>query len=98
MYKLKEGEKIMIKCFGCGKDLHETALSCPSCGAVTAKKVVKPTQEVSPVMTFFFGCIYFLIKGWPVSALVALILAIVTSGISWVILPFFAEKFVNFFD
>ena len=86
----------MTKCIGCGKEIHETALSCPNCGAV--KEVVKSAKEVSPVMTFFFGCIYFMVKGWYLAALVALILAVVTQGISWLVIPFFAKRFVDFFD
>ena len=88
----------MTECYGCGKSIHESALSCPSCGAVSTKKVVKPIQKISPAMTLFFGCFYFLVKGWPISALAALVLALVTFGWSWLILPLFAEKFVNFFD
>jgi uncharacterized membrane protein YvbJ len=28
----------MVFCSGCGKEIHETALACPSCGAVTTVK------------------------------------------------------------
>ena len=46
-------------------------------------------------MTFLFGCIYLLIKGWYKSAAVALVLAIVTGGLAWLVIPFFAQKFVD---
>jgi len=42
----------MVYCRGCGKQIHETALACPECGApqqasVTAPSVVATAQSVS---------------------------------------------------
>jgi len=41
---------------------------------------------------FFFGCFWFLAKGMVGKAVVFFILAFVTLGISWIIVPAFANK------
>ncbi len=35
----------MIYCRGCGKSIHETAVSCPHCGAVTQPSPSKPSPK-----------------------------------------------------
>jgi len=35
----------MMFCVGCGKPIHETALSCPQCGAATHLTPVKPPSS-----------------------------------------------------
>ncbi len=51
------------------------------------------TEEVhlAFLWTLLFGALYFLVKGVWTHALISLILAIVTSGFSWLIYPFFAR-------
>ncbi len=48
----------MIFCHGCGKELHETAISCPHCGAqqrITAQKKLR-SQSVATLLAAFLGC------------------------------------------
>lgn len=45
--------------------------------------------------TLLFGCIYFAVKGIWTHAVVGLILAFITFGISWLIYPFFADKILD---
>ena len=54
----------MVFCRGCGKEIHETAITCPNCGAPQIISTNQSGQTVSGVMTFFFGFFYFFFKGW----------------------------------
>lgn len=42
-----------------------------------------------------FGFIYFIYKGIWTHAVISLLLAIVTAGVSWIIYPFFASEIVR---
>lgn len=52
-------------------------------------------SEYSFFCTLLFGPLYFLVKGIWIHAIVALILARATDGISWIIYPFFAGAIVR---
>lgn len=46
----------MIYCTACGAQIHETAESCPSCGAVKAEaNVSNHSRVVVALICFFFG-------------------------------------------
>jgi hypothetical protein len=47
------------------------------------------------ILCFLFGPLYFLLKGVWVHALLSLILAIPTVGVSWLLYPFFAHDIVE---
>lgn len=49
----------------------------------------------APLWCLLFGCIYFAVKGIWTHAFAALLLAIVTAGLSWLIYPFFATQIVR---
>lgn len=51
--------------------------------------------EQAWLWTLLFGVVYFAIKGIWTHAIVALLLAGVTFGISWLIYPFFAKQIVR---
>jgi hypothetical protein len=50
---------------------------------------------VSSLWTFFFGCFYFLYKGWFKAAAVAFVISCITGGLAWLVIPFFAKRFVD---
>jgi hypothetical protein len=41
----------MAFCRGCGKEIHETALTCPHCGAVVVKEASPATSSSPPIAT-----------------------------------------------
>jgi TM2 domain-containing membrane protein YozV len=47
----------MVFCRGCGKEIHETALSCPNCGALqnTAMATSTKSQSVAALLAAFLG-------------------------------------------
>lgn len=48
----------MVFCRGCGKEIHETAVSCPQCGAVQYLPLASATDKrILPafLLCFFFG-------------------------------------------
>jgi TM2 domain-containing membrane protein YozV len=45
----------MIFCQGCGKQMHNTARSCPSCGAVSAARKSDKTKWIAALLAFFLG-------------------------------------------
>lgn len=63
-----------------------------------ARQPPVPTQsELAPslVWTLLGGFIYFFVKGWWKAGLAAMLLNFVTGGLSWFVLPFFAQQFVE---
>ncbi len=63
-----------------------------------ARQSPVPTQsELAPslVWTLLGGFIYFFVKGWWKAGLAAMLLNFVTGGLSWFVLPFFAQQFVE---
>lgn len=50
-------------------------------------------EEVSTpwLWTLFFGCFYFAVKGVWTHTVVSFFLAVFTSGLSWLVYPFFAN-------
>lgn len=46
----------------------------------------------APLWCLLFGCIYFAVKGVWTHAVAALLLAILTAGLSWLVYPFFATQ------
>lgn len=53
---------------------------------------VKFNRWVEFITCLVFGTLYFLYRGHYGHALISLILAVLTSGFSWLIYPFFVEK------
>ncbi|HGJ5890459.1 MAG TPA: NINE protein [Arsenophonus apicola] len=55
--KTKESESNMIYCSGCGKAIHETAPTCPNCGAINKNVEVTGTKSrvAAAVLAFFLG-------------------------------------------
>ena len=47
----------MVYCSGCGAEIHETALSCPQCGATTQAHASGQNRTVIAIVCFFFGII-----------------------------------------
>jgi TM2 domain-containing membrane protein YozV len=48
----------MVFCRGCGKEIHETAIACPHCGAQQASDATSPTDKrILPafLLCFFLG-------------------------------------------
>jgi TM2 domain-containing membrane protein YozV len=46
----------MVFCRGCGKEIHETAVSCPQCGALQGKQnVVTKRRAVAGVLALLLG-------------------------------------------
>jgi hypothetical protein len=49
----------MVHCRGCGKEIHETALTCPQCGAPqgTSLTVITSEKRILPaaILCFFLG-------------------------------------------
>ncbi|MCO6506353.1 MAG: NINE protein [Snodgrassella sp.] len=45
----------MIYCHGCGKEIHETAKSCPHCGAVVKNNACTKSRIVAALLAFFLG-------------------------------------------
>lgn len=82
----------LIKCHECTHEVSTEASACPRCGA---KVRTESGREVSALWTLLLGCIYLAYKKWYISALAALVLAVITGGISWLIVPLFAKKFVD---
>jgi len=86
----------MVFCRGCGKEIHESARSCPHCGAqqkVNSKG--ESDREVSGVLLFLFGFLYLFFKGWFKAGLVYMLICFVSFGAAWLIMPLFAKKFVD---
>ncbi len=46
----------MIYCRGCGKEVHSTAVSCPSCGAVQEQNA--PAQTTKRILPAFLLCFF----------------------------------------
>jgi len=68
----------MVFCRGCGKEIHESARSCPHCGAqqkVNSKG--ESDREVSGVLLFLFGFLYLFFKGWFKAGLVYMLICFV---------------------
>lgn len=42
-------------CSGCGKEVHETAMSCPSCGAVLSVAKGGKSRVTAALLAFFLG-------------------------------------------
>jgi len=47
----------MVFCQGCGKEIHQSAVSCPHCGAPTARAAAVPgkSRMVAALLAFFLG-------------------------------------------
>jgi TM2 domain-containing membrane protein YozV len=47
----------MLHCRACGKEVHESAIACPGCGAVQVPAGSSTTKRILPAMLlcFFFG-------------------------------------------
>jgi TM2 domain-containing membrane protein YozV len=54
---MNERTRDMIFCSGCGKEMHETAASCPSCGAANSEKrqQSRHSKVALAVICFFLG-------------------------------------------
>ena len=81
----------MVYCKGCGKEIHESARSCPHCGAVQRSGAQGKSKVVAGVLALFLGGLgihrfylgqwwglFYLLLCWTfVPAIIALVEAIV---------------------
>lgn len=90
----------LVYCRECGKQISDQALSCPACGAPqrATSQVIRTEREVSQVLTFFFGGVYFMFKGWFKAGIAALVISVITAFIGWFVIALFAKKFVDSFE
>jgi len=93
----------IVACPECSKEISDKAQSCPNCGAPQEKKqnletVENSAHDVSFAWTLLFGAFYLWYKGWFKSGLVAIVIAFVSGGFGWLIVPFFAKQLVNYFE
>ena len=61
----------------------------------TKNNYIEEVSSLSWLWCFLFGFIYFAIKGIWRHAIVSLVLAFVTFGISWFIYPFFIKSIIR---
>lgn len=103
----------LTNCTECQKEVSDKATVCPHCGSpinnMTAQEAsasVKfknlKTGESSNIgqaglWTFLFGTFYFMSKGNWLHAVLSLLFALFSAGISWFIYPFFAKKVMRTF-
>jgi len=86
----------MKPCPTCGREVSVRAKTCPHCAEpLAAVGFAKTEKRVDWLLTLLFGCFYFLWKGWYKAALVSLGIALLTGGLSWLIIAFFAQDFVD---
>jgi TM2 domain-containing membrane protein YozV len=46
----------MVFCRGCGKEIHETAISCPQCGAIQGKlNIISKSRVTAAVLALLLG-------------------------------------------
>lgn len=45
----------MVYCRGCGKEIHETARSCPHCGAQNGTLLGQKSRIAAALLAFFLG-------------------------------------------
>jgi len=90
----------LVYCRECGKQISDQAISCPGCGAPqpSTAQVQHGEREVSKVLTFFFGGVYFMFKGWFKAGIAALVISVITAFIGWFVIALFAKKFVDSFE
>ena len=67
----------------------------PAYGTPLPINVQPSERQVSWGLTLVGGSIYFFIEGWWKAGLASLGMAIFTGGLSWFIVPFFAQAFVD---
>lgn len=51
----------MVFCHGCGKQIHETAPSCPGCGAIQSNAADRDKHHWSSIVSLISGIIVFLL-------------------------------------
>jgi hypothetical protein len=100
----------LINCTDCDKEISENALSCINCGAPVPRRSFSSLSNAkyrnphtgivdsigSPALgSLFFGCFYFLIRKMYYHAVISLVLAVITGGLSWFVFPFFAAGIVD---
>lgn len=56
------------------------------------------TRKPSGVLMFLFGFVYLYCKGWHKAAFVHFLMCFFMLGTFWIVIPFYATKFVNFFE
>lgn len=77
----------MVFCRGCGREIHETAMSCPHCGAIQLAATKFPQSQFGtlwlPVPSLVLGIISFLAQldesSWDKDTYVGIIAFIVTA-------------------
>jgi hypothetical protein len=85
--------------------MWDTTTLCSVCGVkqrnVRARRAIhadESEREVSGVFLFLFGFLYLQYKGWYKAAIVHALLCFCLIGAFWFAVPFYATKFVNFFE
>lgn len=95
-----------MRCRSCNKQIRTSIRKCPTYGVVQ-----RPTHadektthgddselKVSGIYLFLFGFFYLYYKGWFKAALVHALLCFCLMGTFWIAIPFYAKKFVDFFE
>ena len=93
-------------CRSCGKQFRQSMRKCPTCGVrphtahanERSNYAEHGNREVSCVFLFLFGFFYLQYKGWYKAAIVHALLCFCLMGTFWIAIPFYATKFVNFFE
>lgn len=94
------------RCSNCGNSLWAMTTYCPVCctkqrGVRTSPKSNNADdtgRKVSGPFLFLFGFFYLYYKGWHKAALAHAVLCFCLMGTFWIAIPFYATKFVNFFE
>ena len=88
----------MVYCRGCGQEIHESAPTCPKCGAIQEATKAPITNRtlviayiVAAIVPFagFAGAIYLFVKGKVIHALALIVIAIVMMSFWAAFLPAF---------
>jgi TM2 domain-containing membrane protein YozV len=53
----------MVFCRGCGKEIHDSALTCPSCGAVQIQQSWTASASDKRILPAFLLCFFFGVFG-----------------------------------
>ena len=85
----------LVACKECGRQISDAAKACPQCGASNLQQF---DGNVSAILTFLFGFVYFLVKGWYKASLAYLVVTVLSGGIAWLVVPFMAKAFVAKFE
>lgn len=96
----------MASCRSCGNSIWNTTKQCPVCGTkqrgaranVRRENTAPNARDVSGLYLLLFGFFYLKYKGWHRAALAHFLMCFFMMGTMWLALPFFAKRFVDYFE